>query len=97
MNINSANYVTFGNSYAYQLTKDNPEEFYSLSTDSKLNAIFDMLNVNGNTIIDNQKIITQNQESIQDANRRTFKAISRDCDLLDINHAFNYNKINVIG
>lgn len=69
MNINRINRVTFEESYAYNYVKDNPERFYSMNTENKLNVIFDMLNVNSNTIIDNQKIITQNQKAIQDANQ----------------------------
>lgn len=99
MSMNNACNVTFGESYSYRTAKRKPEEFYAMNMDSKLNVLFDMLNVNNKTLVENQKTITQNQKVMQDANYAAFKSFyinnPKGFDCVKVDSAFN-NKIDLV-
>ncbi len=68
MKINQITPVNFKASEEYYRVKRNPDTFYELSTDEKLNVLFDTLTKTG-------KAITQNQDKIRDYNVTAIKTI----------------------
>lgn len=68
MRINQINPVNFKASEDYYRVRKNPDLFYELSTDEKLNVLFDTLNRTS-------KAITQNQNKIRDYNTSAINTI----------------------
>lgn len=68
MKINQITPVNFKASDEYYRVRKNPDIFYELSTDEKLNVLFDTLHRTG-------KVITQNQDKIRDYNTKTINTI----------------------
>ena len=94
MKIMSCQPQNFCASTEYHAVKNNRDTFYELSTDEKLNVIFDTLNSNG-------KKITQNQSKIQDYNsnalKTIFSSISRDKKLDSLQSAERLCQLNTIA
>lgn len=68
MKIMSCQPQNFCASPEYHVVKNNRESFYDMSTDEKLNVIFDTLN-------SNSRKISQNQNKIQEFNSNALKTI----------------------
>ena len=68
MKINKITPVSFKASDEYYRVKQHPDSFYELSTDEKLNVLFDTLNRTG-------KAITKSQDKIRDYNTTAINTI----------------------
>lgn len=96
MNINNIQSCSFGilNKDAYYPDYSYDRFIGTWNQNDRMNAIYAKLL----EIEENQRILSQNQQAIQDANRNAFNSFDKFEMCSDsINQGFEYNKINLIA
>jgi hypothetical protein len=102
MLVNSLNKQAFGSSQVYRDVLLGKRNFYSLSTDDKLNVIYDKLN----SLEKDHRGLSENQIKMNDFNKEAFDCLlaassrnSRSSHVAynNIKSQYECNKLNVVG
>ncbi len=102
MLVNSVSKQTFGSSQVYRDVLLGKRNFYSLSTDDKLNVIYDKLN----SLEKDHRSLSENQIKMNDFNKEAFDCLlaassrnSRSSHVAynNIKSQYESNKLNIVG
>ncbi len=102
MLVNSLNKQAFGSSQVYRDVLLGKRNFYSLSTDDKLNVIYDKLN----SLEKDHRSLSENQIKMNDFNKEAFDCLlaassrnSRSSHVAynNIKSQYECNKLNIVG
>lgn len=102
MLVNSLNKQAFGSSQVYRDVLLGKRNFYSLSTDDKLNVIYDKLN----SLEKDHRGLSENQIKMNDFNKEAFDCLlaassrnSRSSHVAynNIKSQYESNKLNIVG
>lgn len=102
MLVNSLNKQAFGSSQVYRDVILGRKNFYSLSTDDKLNVIYDKLN----SLEKDHRSLSENQIKMNDFNKEAFDCLlaassrnSRSSHVAynNIKSQYESNKLNIVG